>query len=206
MQKLFITLWIMLLLALLLNACFKNKEIKIDQESKAYCLFDQGSYWIYQDSATLAVDSIVMNKDIGYSNIPKNTFVPETYYTLVVSYSQDTIFNSHFRLTTDYADFGTKVATALEKNDCEFCYHSGETADFYYPNTRNKLTLLTKKNNYSVNGIKYDEIKIFEYNIKAEIYYWAKHIGLIRVERYGEKDNLISVKNLIRYNAKPYKK
>jgi uncharacterized protein YkuJ len=78
-------------------------------------------------------------------------------------------------------------------------YHSGGFL--------NRLILVEKKGNYSINGVKYSNVKIFEWNYLEEkkIFYWAKHIGLIRIEVY-ENDSIVSIRNLIKYNVKPYKK
>ncbi|MDR2979175.1 MAG: hypothetical protein LBV02_01835 [Bacteroidales bacterium] len=49
-------------------------------------------------------------------------------------------------------------------------------------------------------------VKIFEFDDdlgKKEIYYWAKHVGLIREEIY-RNDSVVSIRNLIGYNVKPY--
>jgi len=67
--KLIYTLGIILLLSGCLNiACFVKKDTKIciDQESKDYCVYDEGSYWIYQDSASHAVDSSVIEYPVTY--------------------------------------------------------------------------------------------------------------------------------------------
>ncbi|MDR2834995.1 MAG: hypothetical protein LBV69_02160 [Bacteroidales bacterium] len=38
----------------------KQETVYIDQESKNYCLFKEGSYWIYQDSVSQKNDSVVL--------------------------------------------------------------------------------------------------------------------------------------------------
>ena len=60
-------------------------------------------------------------------------------------------------------------------------------------------------------------VKIFEHRYPfysekrriVEMYYWAKHVGLIRKEVFKYDEEWIPVdtmiKNLIRYNVKPYK-
>ncbi|MCL2290440.1 MAG: hypothetical protein FWC34_07035 [Bacteroidetes bacterium] len=151
-EKKMFALWTILLLSGFLSACWKPKEYKylIDQETKDYCLFGESSYWIYQDSATLNVDSVVIDKP----------------------------------------------------------FTSGEILDIYpynYHETDNTI-LLEKKDYYSIDESTYSNVKIFKYSKNGfeKLFYWAKHVGIIRVEVY-ENNAPISVRNLVRYNVKPYK-
>ncbi|MDL2309209.1 hypothetical protein LJC53_06475 [Bacteroidales bacterium OttesenSCG-928-C03] len=195
----------MLLACGLLYACdYPAGEIRIDQESKDYCLFAEGSYWIYQDSATLKIDSVVIDKPIYY-NLRRsngNGYDCETYSSRVSVYSHDTVLSFSTRLTTSqaYAD-DLKPCLLMYRG---IKYHNGGIGEMF-PGFINLIILLAQKNIYSINGITYSDVKIFEENYLAQknIYYWAKHIGLIREEIY-ENDSLISVKNLIKYNVKPY--
>jgi len=83
-------------------------------------------------------------------------------------------------------------------------YHNGEIGETFPDNTN--LILYAKNNNFQINGKTYADVKIFKCsypNMKIEkIFYWAKHIGLIREEIY--KDSTVSVRNLIKYKVKPY--
>jgi hypothetical protein len=203
-------LWIILLLSILLSACpYKPKETLFltNQETKDYCLFGEGSYWIYQDSATLKIDSMVINNpiihswDIGeWSNgdLEKR----EIFYTPISYYSTDSMKDVKVKLKV-----GVLSSTHL----------------IYFSGTIGHDLLLTtfreQRDSLSINGITYRNIKIFEHRTlfyhegKAVIdnYCWAKHIGIIRMERYEVpyysigNEKSIFVKNLIRYNVKPYK-
>ena len=209
MRKSLITLWI-ILLSVLFSAClFPLKKVRIDNETKEYCLFDQDSYWIYQDSISLEIDSIIICKPIGHSTGENGDIDYEYYYTLVASYSQDSTSKSQLFLSTEYAIYKENIsALELEKASFnKFYYHSGEIKKTYNFLSSNRITLLMKKNNCSINGINFYDIKVFESlrQTQKEIYYWAKDVGLIRVEKYDNKDSLLSVRNLIRYNVKPYK-
>jgi len=202
-----------LVVGILLSTC-KNPDVyvSIDQETKDYCLFGQGSYWIYQDSATFKNDSIIIENPIDYEQRSfgggDNCYTGETYSTRILFYSQDSTYNFIISLTSrvdDYLPEGISVlcndlkwghATALY-------YHSGKVMESF-PDGRKSLNLLEKKDNYSINGVAYSNVKIFEHNYLEEkrLYYWAKNIGLIRTEIH--KEDSIIVKNLIRYNIKPY--
>jgi len=209
MRKLLITLWIILLLSICFNACFKTKTILIDQESKDYCLFDQGSYWIYQDSATQAIDSVVVGSQIDRRIWDEGRFNCEAYLFSIVFHYQDATSRSQRFLSSKFYEDSKLTGILEDRGHINFYYHSGKVKEYFhlYGNTQIRLLFLMDKNQYFINEITFNNIKIFEFSVpvKKEIYYWAKHVGLIREEKYDENDNLISVKNLIRYNVKPYK-
>jgi len=191
----------------LLNICFitcinPDRYIYIDQETKDYCLFGQGSYWIYQDSATLEIDSVVINNPIIYEldkSKGYSTEFNENYQTNILSYSVDSAYSIITGLHSGYT---------CNKSDLFSClwgyhviYHNGKinTTCEYYRNT----ILIDKKDNYSINGVDYSNVKIFKSSEYGEqLFYWSKHVGLIRTEKH--KNNSITVKNLIKYNVKPY--
>lgn len=192
-----------------LNACSlltDTIEVKVDQKTKDYCLFAEYSYWIYQDSATLTMDSVVIDKPIEYDFSQQGWEYGggdylESYTTFFSLYSQDTIYSLRIDLSTGYKCDNSYLYT------CSFgwdiIYHNGKinkTCEYY----RNTI-LIDKKDSYSINGITYSDVKIFKKDIpqkENKIYYFAKHVGLIREETY--KNDNIAVKNLIKYNIKPY--
>lgn len=120
------------------------------------------------------------------------------YVTTASLYSQEDTDNFAFQLYTDFPGRNNSNSCYLFL-DYDVIYHNGEINEFQ-KNTK----LLDKKNNYSVNGIIYSNVKIFEskYNDERRIFYWAKYEGVIRIETYKNKN--ITVKNLIKYNVKPY--
>ena len=211
MNKLVYNASIILLASILLTACFKPKryECLIDQEAKDYCLFEEGSYWIYQDSATLAIDSVVIDKPIKYDLIEQpgkegnTTWVWEEYSIYVSSCSQSGKLFSRVNLTisTRYASKHLKLCMLMKAPGEYPYYHNGDIGEYF-----RSLLLSEKRDNYTLNGITHFDVKTFENDCFKEkkIIYWAKHVGLIRTEIY-EKDSVI-VKNLIKYNVKPYKK
>jgi len=202
-------------LTLLLTSCPKdpwyNKKY-IDKETKDYCLFGQNSYWLYEDSITLVTEKVVIDNPIErefqfYRSGGDGGYRGETFSTMISLYFQDS--KSSVDLTLGRIDFEV---------DCLFIKDDGTSLEqfynhpFYHNGGKGKYTwkavpfLFEKKDEYTLNGITFNSIKIFGFNYQEEkyIYYWAKHIGLIRIEVY-EKENLASVKNLIEYNVKPYK-
>jgi len=211
------TVIMLLLVSVLLTACPEGSwysKIYIDQESKDYCLFDQGSYWIYQDSATLAIEKVVIDNPIErtfqlYMSSSDGGHRGETYSTMISSYSQNSKLS--FNLTLSRIDFSADCLFIKDNDDTNYSDPKFKNS-LYHNNQRVllqdvELWLFEKKDDYMINGITFNNIKIFQDNYfeKKRMYYWAKNIGLIRVERYDEKDSLISVSNLIRYDVKPYK-
>ena len=221
-NKLFYKTATLLLLAGLFYSCdliFKSHDVLIDQETKDYCLFGKDSYWIYQDSATLKTNNIVLETPTVHEFISfgggDNCYNGETFSTNISSYLQDSIFSFRVILTATFAnpDIVRPCVLLLQSENSprwagEPYYSNGEIDEFFFNANNidvNNMTLFDKKDSASINGVTYSNVKIFEFNYleKKRIYYWAKYIGLIREEIY-ENDNVI-VKNLIRYNVKPYK-
>ena len=78
----------------------------IDQESKDYCLFAQGSYWLYQDSATLKIDSTVV-VGISYDKTtlatPTSPFLWEEYFIDMRFFLENnTYYDGRHILTSKY--------------------------------------------------------------------------------------------------------
>lgn len=49
---------------LIFVGCDTNPDpLTINEESKSYCLFDEGTFWVYEDSATSQRDSVVVVSD-----------------------------------------------------------------------------------------------------------------------------------------------
>ena len=208
MFKLIYKIVTILLAGVLLTTCDKSiGEIRIDQESKDYCLFAEDSYWIYQDSTTLAIDSVVIDNPIGYrfSRSSGNGYKCETYFIHTSSYFQNNILSFESRLTTSHADPDI-LKPCLLFGENGISYRNGEIGENFPHSRANTIILVEKKNNYSINGVSYSNVKVFEYNYLGikRIYYWAKYVGLIREEIY-ENDSVI-VKNLVKYHVKPYNK
>ena len=172
-----------------------KEEEKIDKETKDYCLFGEESYWLYQDSATLKIDSVVIDNPISHKFLLEEAescdYSTEIFAIKGSFFSYDSTFFFHVRLLPS--------STAVLSDDGFITYyHNGQIGEGF------GTKLKEKRNNYLINGIVFNNIKIFEYYHLGhkEIYYWAKHVGLIRMEIY-ENDTVI-VRNLIKYNVKPY--
>jgi hypothetical protein len=199
-MRLFYQICTILILCGCLNACFKPKKALIDQETKDYCLFAEGSYWIYQDSATLKMDSVVIGGPPIRGSYENGGYDCEEYGLLVLSYSPDSTLRFAPRLTTGRT---APYVLLIDYPWGEAYYHNGALGK-----KLEYLVLSENRSNYVVNGITYSNIKIFEFKYSFEspkkINYWAKHVGIIRQEIYTTDS--VTVRNLIKYNVKPYKK
>ena len=182
---------IILILCALVNACWKPVNVKIDQETKDYCLFAEGSYWIYQDSVTLKIDSVFIKSEPEHMLSSRG----EQYRLGISSSLQDTLIFD-IRLTTAHTENNVILMDHFDKT----YYHDGTIGD----NVR-LLVLSEIRNNYILNGITYSKVKIFKFSDKEieKVFYWVQYIGLIREETYIN-DTAI-VRNLLKYNVKPYK-
>ena len=192
-----------------LNACFKPVNKYIDQETKDYCLFAEGSYWIYQDSTTHAIDSVIINSiryEIYHSEGDGSEL--ENYFTYLSLYSQDNMRNFRVSLGAHFSERNNSSSCRLYF-DYDVIYHNGKINENSYEH-RNTI-LIDKKDNYSINSVNYANVKVFKYSQSGSerLFYSAKHVGMIRNEIkfksiYTGADTSI-VKNLIKYNVNPYK-
>jgi len=211
--KLIYKLGIVLLLSGCLNIACELKwkpEAYLDQESKDYCLYAKGSYWIYQDSVSHSLDSITINNvDYEFRSRGEGGHKYENFDFEISTCDFDTTLFFHMILTTAYADYDLELLKPYILRMAPFgpiYYHNLEIGEIFHSEFKDDLVLYAKKNNYQINGKTYADVKIFKCsypNMKIEkIFYWAKHIGLIREEIY--KDSTVSVRNLIKYKVKPY--
>jgi hypothetical protein len=203
-QKQLLFLAIAISTALLAARCAKPQTIYIDQETKDYCLFDVGSYWIFQDPATLKTDSIVIidikhkfvnGVSTSYNNV-------EHYDIHYACFYEDTSILMMKVITDDgvlhisYLDSSFFIKDSLIRFPYVF-YLVYNKKYAYYPS-------------YSICNTTYYEVKQWSYkpNFNYRQYecnvYLAKHIGFICCELAAE--NISMKRNLIRYNIKPYNK
>ncbi len=203
---------------LLFSGCDSWKtdlKADIDQESKDYCLFAPGSYWVYQDSATLEIDSTVI-VDISYKEStfakPTRPFLFEEYIMNIQYFFKNAIkYNGEHILTSKYCD-GYKVEAGT--NEPIFLL-STEGIDEHYIKVASSFFKYSKNScsdnflyfeNYQIGENVFSKVKVFTYSFSDNPYqiktYWAKHVGIIRTEYIGE--DFYAVRNLIKYDVNPY--
>ena len=194
--------------------------IHIDQETKDYCLFEQGSYWVYEDSATLDTDSVVITTTPYFflGDGRTDTWETYSYNTYVCFENTNKSFNSLIRPGFD-AEFETQKPIWVYMNVTDnysnyryYTYHNGSLGEqfwggidfpYFYLKYESFLEI------YQLNNINHDKVKVFFLSDESTPnetimkLYWAKHIGLIRIEDYTDSTQAV-IKNLIRYNVENY--
>ena len=219
---------------ILLNACDSWKtdlEANIDQESKDYCLFATGSYWVYQDSATLETDSVIITDVSYYKSTHANPHISFLYeeYKMATTCFLNNHNNIHSLgsnvLTTEYCDDNNvengiiKFIQLDYRNDIDQMYfdNMGRYSYINYNNSDIYEESGSYYENYydiyQIGNNTFSKVKVFlvsylsAYSHYFQIRtYWAKSVGIIRVEYIGEDENIFAVRNIIKYNVKPYKK
>ncbi len=204
---------------LLTSSCIKEppapaqtlipKERLLPEEAKAYIAFKPGTYWVYQDSATGARDSVWVNylyykKDTGYDVL--NNYLIYEYYELKTTSLLDGYFY-YYELNSIYSS-GSR--NHIRRTKTKFGDYVGWTISFEYPIVPGNVLYggaydVTTTTNYydslNIKGIVYHKVSRLhnkenptEYGCQT-IFYLAKDFGIIR------KVNLDSVStwNLVKY-------
>jgi hypothetical protein len=186
----------------LFNGCRSYSYEYINQEVKDYFTFKERSYWIYQDSVTNNIDSVVLIqslfKFIEDDGEWGHIFMVETYESKYCHYLSDTsIFLSYLLNFWDYRfptiSFNSGIQDVEKNRILWFSYYN--STDYLH--------------SYNIGENIFDNVKIQkntpirDYSTKS---YWVKNIGLIRYEIYNSNDEIINTYNLIKYNVKPYNK
>jgi hypothetical protein len=179
----------------------------MDQEFKDYCVFPVGSYWVYEDSASHAIDSISVfyseitimkkNNKQGYNSENLTLKTARTYTkdtTLAFSYpysslegfyvlSEGVVFNY---TRTDFAKFFSIKDTGyvLNSSECSILKHESNL-DSMVINTQKYYNIKVFTNIFFPNPPYAEEKRIFH----------SRKVGVIRREL-----NNGQVWNLIRYH------
>lgn len=124
-----------------------GKTIHIDQETKDYCLFKQGSYWVYQDSATLETDSIVIKTNPYFtSGTGGGSTDAKEIYTFDTEIYSNNIFATFFSSIFPgmEAEFDTQKPIWFFLNSASsniinyyytyYTYHNGDIGSYYNSN------------------------------------------------------------------------
>jgi hypothetical protein len=204
----------------------------VDQESKDYCLFGTGSYWIYQDSATLETDSAIIY-NVSYEKTNNgDRQVPYAWeeYTMYFSYFfyDNTVYKINRKLSSArislknvengiikpiYVKSSSGLFLPLDKYSVHTYanYHNGDIAEFLCPTIGGGACITCEifYPHYQIGNKTFYNVKVFSYPIDStqttyqSRVYWAKHIGLIRLEAVLEGSPVVY--NLVKYNINPYK-
>ena len=150
----------------------------IPQDMKDYVMFPVGSYWIYEDSLTGAIDSVYL---AAQRTKIENLADEDTRK----AENLEQYFKSSF-LNMTYLQ-GTKYVISLPP-DAHFFY-LGRRGYFFAPAEVDEtvryigyIKCVAFYDSVQFHRVKYDSIRVF--SCDEENYYWAKNIGLIRQDVY----------------------
>jgi hypothetical protein len=182
----------------------KDRELRtdyIDQTLKEYCLYQEGSYWIYQNS-TGDIDSlylyqredhIVEDDDRNYESIDlryNSSYSSSDFFGMGASpLARNGSHLSEYWSSADFTPMGGFFVLTTDVTDRTITALAGteETYTAYYE------TLL-------IGDSTYGDIRQYDFNmgnqLSRQTIYWAKGIGRVK---YIDGDS--TVWNLIKYNV-----
>ena len=198
-------LFLILIVSLFIFNCKEKPkpEFFIDQDTKDFCVFKVGSWWLYEEVNTAQQDCVwvtQMNEKKFESNYVNN--VRNGIQMIMFSTwwdKQITCWGGADVAFPDKNIFRELIVFPLALEDNTYL-SSIDTSDKYEPYYGYKLQLFDTLNTYNLSGKNYQNVKIFRVNIGLHQYwqkkiYWAKYIGKIRYERGdGTIWNLINYK------------
>ncbi len=190
--------------------CKKNETvILIDEETKAYTVFQPNSFWIYDHYPNTNKDTQKLNRIVKWKG--QHMFcLPTIELFQTAGYSTLTKDSIYYELTSenDYGNFYSVYAAFLDtavRNTIPL-YFSGSVNDSIIEIRGNMATLrlINILNSYQIGSTNFSSVKIFE-RIPSRFYpadtltkiYWAKNIGIIKKE-YASG----SFEELIKYDVK----
>ena len=214
-KNIFISLLVAAIVATIFLGCkhfYKPYVYTPDDELYEYCAFDSLSYWIYEDSATQQIDSVVAQKKLRKrSSVTK---LNGGYHDQVSTFSQqyEIVINDTSYLTTiepevcwyhkyaeqsDYKltskEYYTIPLAFLHSDIYEYIQHYPFVyANIHYPSENEycyeiyayKYTAFYGQ--YSINNKDYFDVKKIEARWSEDndtyICYWSKNVGIIRSE------------------------
>ncbi|HEV7232527.1 MAG TPA: hypothetical protein VGO45_14415 [Bacteroidia bacterium] len=192
---------------------YPDKRIPVPQILADYGYFKKGTYWIYRDTATLALDSVYVtaSKQGTEQNTPDNGHPYNGYYGYFNVYTQSSFegvqyndwVDTHFTSGGHSEIWRNKINNAGTPSWLMTDYFVvGQTfvPDNGYASTvafENQYDSLKIESNYFKNVVLFnDKQNPIQYNSVTNVYL-AKNIGVIRKEILATH----KVWNLIRYNV-----
>ena len=206
MKKLVFSLSIISLTFLLQN-CKPKEDIRptrfIDQTSIDFCVFDVGSWWVYEEGSTGMRDTIeVTYVDRDIIDDDRFSIKSDGYYS---KYSSTIYKNMTSRCGVDLGyvediinneNFG--VFPSIYE---DLCYTNSMDSSYVINYSQGqKIQFWDSLNQLKIGNREYKDIRIFEnsnglYSSYQKTIYWARHVGKIKIKRAnGTTWNLIDYK------------
>ena len=172
--------------------CQKNKRYtyKPDDELYEYCAFDSSSYWIYEDSVTHQIDSMVANKRLQKKT--SITTLPGSHEGDVLTFSQQLKILSNntneldlpvepevYYARPEYADFKLKAAEYYTITP-KYLYETSVDEYVMFPFVYANIHSTSDKAEYSYNLYTYKYCTFYNnYTIDNHDYKDVKKIDLV---------------------------
>jgi hypothetical protein len=196
---LFILLTINMLLILLTSCDDPEIEHYIDEETKSYCYFENGAYYIYQDSISGTIDSIKIS-----SNWQRPIYAEdecEAYETDITDWNGQ-IIGKYLIEISMLSDFPSSANLSFSNSIIitQTIYNSRDMGIEENPGSSIGV-LCDIYSHYQIENNDFYDIKKFKTQSNSNCYYsyWAKNVGLIRYEAYDLNDSLFKTINLVEY-------
>ena len=205
-------LFLILIVSLFIFCCKEKPkpEYFIDQDTKDFCVFKVGSWWIYEKEGSAEKDCVWVTqsfeKKIGSNDRGNNTGNIRKGYQMILFSTfwqmqavQITCWAGGDESFPDKNIFTELITFPLALEDNTFL-STTDTFVKFVPYFGYKFQLFDTLSTYSIGANKYNDVKSFIVNKGLHQYwqkriYWARHIGKIRYERGdGTIWNLINYK------------
>jgi hypothetical protein len=203
---------IMLFLAFLtitfyLSSCGPDEDTRptyhIDQTTMDYCIYDEGSWWVYEEESSQEIDTIIVKKVRDWVvKSDSRHFLTDGYE---ITYNSKTINQIDCWGGGDYSNPEINI---FEESFVKSPHAYGDitfistldTSFIFKPSQSEQIKLKDTLQHLEIKDSTYQDIRIFEnligtYTNYQKTIYWARHVGKIRVERAdGSVWNLIAYK------------
>lgn len=194
---------LIILVFLFINSCNKEEteHIRVSGEFKRWTVFPNGSYWIFQNDSTLDIDSVFVQGNPKFIDVPpyssKDNFTLET---IEMSYSS--LFFSSSSQNVGQGGKETYYIHVYGNSIIPLIASSGDNFISYIPsgNEDNTLMILSLFFTFYIGQEKFYPVVSTQCSVSGKKWtcWFAKDIGLIKVT--GENTNPDFSWSLLRYH------
>lgn len=184
-----------LLSLVMLQNCGPREDTRpifeIDQTTVDYCVYDEGSWWVYEEETSGERDTIVVtriensidsNKHLGYKRKGYYSLYSTKIYTQTSSWTGPSYNLPELNGATEsfvIPPHGYLDLLFISTLDTSFIYELSGIEQIKLKDTLSSLRIREKT---------YSDVRVFEnlsgsYFKHQKVIYWARHIGKIRIER-----------------------